>query len=241
MQFKLFGHVFTVNRLWLVVTLAAFLILSKLSYWQWQRAAEKTVQLQQLAEQQQKGPVSGNQLLQITSSQADGLVIEDNATWLSPYIWLLDNQIVQGKVGYDVLIPVQFSSSNTAVLVNLGWVAAPTSRQQLPALAIPNELQVSGLVRSQLGGVLLGQNLEGNSYPMRMQQVDFAALQQQLPQQLYPVLIYQQQASVFVPHYQPVVLPPEKHRGYAVQWLGLALAVLGVAIAASLQSEKKHE
>mgnify|MGYP006199403153 CR=1 FL=1 len=50
-----------------------------------------------------------------------------------------------------------------------------------------------------------------------------------------------QQGSPFVPHYKAVVLPPEKHRGYALQWFLLAVAVLGVALAASHQGRAKHE
>ncbi|MCC5452176.1 SURF1 family protein [Rheinheimera sp. UJ51] len=241
MQFKLFGHLFNVNRLWCFITLAAFLILIKLSYWQWQRAAEKTEQLQQLAVLQQQGAISASQLFNLISAEADGVLVEDAGRWLAPYVWLLDNKIVEGRVGYDVLIPVQFQATAPALLVNLGWVAAPSSRQSLPEITIPAEISVSGLVRTKLGGVLLGQNLEGNTYPMRMQQVDITALQQQLPVPLYAAVIYQQAPSRFIPHYKAVVLPPEKHRGYAVQWLGLAIAVLGVALAASLQLEKKHE
>ncbi|GGW68818.1 SURF1 family protein [Alishewanella tabrizica] len=239
MQLMLFGHRFIINRLWLLLTLAAFAILIKLSYWQLQRATEKTEQLQQLAQQLQQGPVAGEDLLSQVVTAVDGLVIQDDAYWLPPFIWLLDNQILEGRVGYDVIIPVQFTDSTTAVLVNLGWVAAPPSRQQLPQLDIPEVLALDGLVRTKMGGVLLGQNIEGNTYPMRMQQVDFSLLQQQLPLSLYPALVYQQQPSAFIPHYQAVVLPPEKHRGYALQWFGLALAVLGVAFAASKQSIKE--
>ncbi|CAM5198074.1 SURF1 family cytochrome oxidase biogenesis protein [Alishewanella longhuensis] len=97
-----------------------------------------------------------------------------------------------------MIIPVQFADSSNLVLVNLGWFAAPGSRQQLPQPEIPEVLQLDALVRTKLGGVLLGQNLEGNSYPMRMQQVDFATLQQQLPLSLYPALLYQQQPSAFI-------------------------------------------
>ena len=46
-------------------------------------------------------------------------------------------------------------------------------------------------------------------------------------------LIYQQQASPFHIHYRPVVLPPARHRAYALQWGLLALAVVAVALAAS--------
>ena len=101
---------------------------------------------------------------------------------------------------------------------------------------------LAAVVRSRpANALLLGQNLEGDSYPMRMQQIDYVLLQQQLPWSLYPAVLYQQQASDFIPHYQPVVMPPEKHRGYALQWFGLAIAVLGVGLATSWQREKNYE
>ncbi|MFN3901400.1 MAG: SURF1 family protein, partial [Alishewanella aestuarii] len=149
---------------------------------------------------------------------------------------------LHGKVGYDVIIPVQFADSSTLVLVNLGWLAAGHNRQLLPEPQIPTEIAIAALVRSRpSNALLLGQNLEGDSYPMRMQQIDYALLQQQLPWSLYPAVLYQQQASDFIPHYQPVVMPPEKHRGYALQWFGLAIAVLAVGLATSWQREKNYE
>ncbi|MFN3900544.1 MAG: SURF1 family cytochrome oxidase biogenesis protein, partial [Alishewanella aestuarii] len=96
MQFKLFGQLFTVNRVWLLITLTAFAILIKLSHWQWQRAAEKTVQLQQIAAVQQQGPVSGRQLLAGSATELDGALLSDTGYWVPPYIWLLDNQILHG-------------------------------------------------------------------------------------------------------------------------------------------------
>jgi surfeit locus 1 family protein len=242
MQFKLFGQLFKVNRVWLLITLTAFAILIKLSHWQWQRAAEKTLQLQQIAAIQQQGALSGHQLLAQGAAQLDGAMLVDTAYWLPPYIWLLDNQILNGRVGYDVIIPMQFADNSTLVLVNLGWLAAGDNRQLLPEPQIPAQLELEALVRSEPANtLLLGQNLEGSSYPMRMQQIDYALLQQQLPLSLYPAVLYQQRASDFMPHYQPVVMPPQKHRGYALQWFGLAVAVLMVALAASWHRENEHE
>lgn len=241
MQFRLFSYHVAINWRWLLITLAAFSILIKLSYWQWQRAEDKTLQLHELAVQQQKAPLTGVTLAQLTADSADGMLFKDQAKWLAPYIWLLDNQIVEGRVGYDVVIPVQFSETTTAALLNLGWVAAPADRRNLPTIDLPSVIVIDGLVRTRLGGLLLGQNFERTDYPMRMQKVDLSALQAQVPVALYPAVIYQQHASSFLPHYQPVVLSPEKHQGYAVQWFGLACAVLAVAGAASLQRRKHNE
>ena len=220
-----FAHL---SRHWLlaVFTLAAFALLIKLSYWQWQRAEQKQTQLDQLHSAEQQGPVQWVDLASIQAEQQDGLMLQGKAVWLKPAVWLLDNQLIQGKAGYDVVIPVLVSNQGPAVLVNLGWVQAPPSRDQLPELSIPESFELMALLRTELKGFRLGQNLENTGlWPQRMQQVEPAELSQVLGQELAPVLLYQQQ-SPYLYHYKAVVMPPEKHRAYALQWLLLAVAVV---------------
>lgn len=216
---------------WLLVlfTLAAFLLLCKLALWQWHRADEKQQLLQQQTNWQQQGAMAWTQLPQADVQQLDGILIQGKAVWQKPALWLLDNQLVSGRSGYDVVIPVLVDQSPPLLLVNLGWVAAPSSRDELPQIQIPVQFELQGLLRTQLGGVLLGQNLEDTGlWPQRMQQVVPAELSKVLGQPLYSGLVYQQQ-SPFRYHYQSVVMKPEKHRAYAVQWALLALVVLFVA------------
>ncbi len=243
MHVKLAGQIFVLNTLWLALTLTAFAILINLSWWQYSRAHDKTLQLQHLAQLQAKGALAPEQLPGLASTAVDGAPLRGTGRWLQPALWLLDNQIVEGKVGYDVIIPVQAQGLPQTLLVNLGWIAAGERREQLPQPDIPPELQLDGLLRTKVDGLLLlGQNIEDNGrWPVRIQQVDYAALGSQSGRQLYPALLYQQQHTPFVPHYQSVVLPPEKHRGYALQWFLLAIAVLGVALAASHQGKAGRE
>lgn len=218
------------SRNWLLAafTLVAFAILIKLSYWQWQRAEQKQTQLEQLHSAKQQGPLLWADLASIPPAQQDGLMLQGKAVWLKPAVWLLDNQLVEGKAGYDVVIPVRLSNQGPAVLVNLGWVAAPQSRDVLPELAVPEQFELKALLRTELKGFRLGQNLEHTGlWPQRMQQVEPVELSQVLGQELAPVLLYQQQ-SPYLYHYKAVVMPPEKHRAYALQWLLLAVAVLVV-------------
>jgi cytochrome oxidase assembly protein ShyY1 len=120
------------------------------------------------------------------------------------------------------------------MLVNLGWVAAPAGRERLPQVQIPAVIDVHGLLRTQLGGFRLGQNIEDKGrWPMRIQQVYVPALDPYMRSALYPGLVYQMESSSFLIHYQPVVISPERHRAYALQWGLLAFAVLVVALAAS--------
>lgn len=235
MQIKLARQIFSLHTGWVILTVTAFLILINLSWWQLNRAQQKTQQLQQLAVMQQQGPADWQRLLQLELSQADGLTLQDELSWLEPYIWLLDNQIVDGKVGYDVIVPVYQASSAQVLLVNLGWIGASQDRNQLPQPQIPARLQLEGLLRTQNSSLLLlGQNFEtSGQWPARIQRADYTAMAQQISRDVLPAMLYQQNDRYFTPHYKAVVMPPYKHRGYALQWLLLALAVVGVALAAS--------
>ena len=174
----------------------------------------------------------------------DGVQLDFEARWLAPMVWLVDNRIVDRQPGYDVVIAVEdladvraagsSGAAPRAALVNLGWIAAEGGRDALPVPAIPAQLRVQGIFRTDVTGLLLGANVEDHGHwPMRIQQADPAQLAAWLAVPLAPGLIQQQQGSPFHIHYRPVVLPPERHRGYALQWGLIALAVIGVALAAS--------
>ena len=233
MQIIAFNRCWVIHWRWVVVVLIAFAILMGLAVWQLQRAASKTQILQRIAELGQAGSVTAQHIHGLSSEAADGLNVTAEARWLSPSVWLLDNQIVKGRIGYNVIVPMQLQTADV-VLVNLGWVAAPAKREELPQVDVPASLQIDGILRTRIGGIRLGQNFEDNGrWPMRIQQIDFEALSASLKQPLYPGIIYQLQNSPYLVHYQSVVMPPERHRAYALQWFLLALAVLVVGLAAS--------
>lgn len=243
MRIKLLQQIFAFNALWVCLTLTAFAILINLSWWQLNRADEKTHQLERLAQLQSNGALQPVQLDQLLPVEIDGAPLQGDARWLSPYVWLLDNQIVNGRVGYDVIVAVQAAGLQQPLLVNLGWLAASERRDILPTLSIPQQIKLDGLLRTKTDGLLLlGQNAEvTGQWPIRIQQVNYTDLAGHSGLSLFPALLYQQQETEFIPHYQPVVLAPQKHRGYALQWFLLAVAVVGVALAASHQGKAKNE
>jgi len=245
MQIRLFKQDFVLRWWLIVITVAAFGLLIKLSLWQWQRGEEKQQHLDQIDRWQQQGAPVFNDLPNYAEADLDGAPLTGTAHRLTPAIWLVDNQIWQGKAGYDVVIPVRVVTEQSSIaapsvqvlLVNLGWVAAPKSREQLPVVNIPAQFKLQGVLRTKLGAFRLGDNLENTgTWPMRVQTIDIPSLASTLEQPLFNGVFYQQK-SPFLYHYQAVVLPPEKHRAYAVQWLLLAIAVVMVAMAASYQKE----
>lgn len=235
-------HIIALNRCWvirwrwLVATLLAVAFLISLALWQLQRANYKTELLDRLARLQTMGALNALQLQGLAIAEADGVHIVTQAHWHTPNVWLLDNQMLQGRIGYDVIVPMQLEATGDLVLINLGWVDAPVDRTQLPALNIPEHLTIRGILRTHLGGFQIGNNTESNAHwPMRIQRVDPAEFSVQLQQPLYRGIIYQLQNTPYRVHYRPVVMPPERHRAYALQWSLLAAAVIIVAVSASLK------
>jgi cytochrome oxidase assembly protein ShyY1 len=236
-----FNRYWVVRWPWVIINLVVVAILLGLSFWQWQRATEKSNTLTRIATWQAQGAIDLKGLALINSSEQDGVNLDFNARWLAPMVWLVDNQMVDGRIGYDVLIAVEDATTvnSRALLLNLGWVAAPLQREFLPSVHLPQELQVQGIFRTRIKGVLLGTNIENKGvWPMRIQQADTETLSQYLQQPLINGLAYQEKNSPFQIHYRPVILPPERHKAYALQWFLLAMAVVVIALAAS---SRKHQ
>ena len=55
------------------------------------------------------------------------------------------------------------------------------------------------------------------------------------------VLLNAQNNSTFIRNWQPVVMAPEKHMAYAVQWFLLAFAAIGVFIIAQRNKLKRNK
>lgn len=231
-----FNRYWVVRWPWVVVNFVVVAMLLGLSFWQWQRASEKSNTLARIANWQQQGAINLTSLASINTNEQDGVHLNFKARWMAPMVWLVDNQMVDGRIGYDVLIAVEDTASvgSSALLLNLGWIAAPLARDFLPSINVPEELNVQGIFRTRIKGILLGTNIENKGvWPMRIQQVDTESLREYFQQPLINGLAYQEKGSPYRIHYRPVILPPERHKAYALQWFLLAVAVVVIALAAS--------
>jgi hypothetical protein len=118
------------HRRWFVLlfTLVVTAGLCKLAFWQWQRGMEKRPGWRRWQRCSRPGQDIGPDRLAtpgVTGWPASARKVE----WISPYVWLLDNQIVNGEVGYDVLIPVRAEGGSSPLLVNRdGCPRHPTGR-----------------------------------------------------------------------------------------------------------------
>ncbi|HYG08219.1 MAG TPA: SURF1 family protein [Stenotrophomonas sp.] len=208
---------------------AAFALLGR---WQLQRMHDKQVLLQQ-ASQVRQHPRS----LDAALARDETLQWASGSVELQPQQILLDNQMREGRAGVRIYQPAR-SEGGRWLLVDLGWWPLPPDRQ-LPVLTpIAGRQQVSGLLAPPpSSGLRLGPALSPTTQTSTWlaTRIDTPAIGRALGRRdissqvlrLDPALPlgYARDLDIL-----PNTLPPARHLAYAVQWFGLALAVLATAV-----------
>lgn len=198
--------------------------LAQLGRWQLQRAQEKEALLDgierarssELAELSRLPPDSE---LRFRAVSVRGQFLGDRQV-------LLDNQLQQGRPGVRAYVPFQLAADSRLVLVDRGWQARPDRTQALPVAAVPQgEVELRGVLLDPPGaGMLLGR-AQHSTWPVLLTRIDLAELQSRLGLPLLDFVL----EDLDTPRAESIragMLPPERHRGYAVQWFGLSLTIL---------------
>lgn len=213
------------------LTVLAIASLVKLGFWQLDRAAEK----QQLFDDFEHAMHSADNadLLTLPTDTANLTRFQPVRLTGSfhPTYLLLDNQIYQGRVGYQVIGLLESAARNTLQPVNLGWVAADYDRNQVPQVQLPQgNIEITGwwYPPNQEGIQLAQQLVEPFDQAFRIQKAEFEILSTEFEQPIAPAMILLAESADFgwPRHWQPAVMPPEKHQAYALQWFSLALAAV---------------
>ncbi|MBU2972705.1 SURF1 family protein [Pseudoalteromonas sp. C2R02] len=224
----------------LVVSLCFYL-----AEWQMQRAENKQQRLDYIAVMQNKGELDWAKLNNLPATfNKTGLQLKTTGKLDSHKYWLLDNRTLNGRAGYDVITIFYPSISNSlpfnpvnkqqALLVNFGWIPQGESRNQLPKIQLPKqEITINvQLKQGDLAGFYLSDaGLTAQGWPKQIQFIDIHMQTEQSSQQLVSYMAYAMDKNPLAqPHYQSVVMPPEKHHAYALQWLLIGFAALGIFI-----------
>ncbi len=216
-----------------LVTLLLLGLLLSLGFWQLDRAGEKRALLAEFA-QGRDGTIIQ---LEADLRTFDGLQFQRaGATghYDAAHQFLLDNRTYNGRVGYHVLTPFMLRESGMAVLVNRGWIPIRKGRSYLPDMPVSSEHRtLTGLIRlPSVKGFMLGEEEVRQGWPYRIQRIKTESLARELGYPLLPVvlLLDGNQGDGYVRDWHPFVFGPERNVGYAVQWFGLALALLVIYI-----------
>ena len=240
---------------WLIFTLLVLVVLVKLALWQVSRAEEKQLRLNRIAQLQHQQafsfaevlqPINANKLTYLADEldSLNDIPVRLSAIFDASKVFLLDNQVNNNQLGYRVFQLAY--AQEQAFLVNLGWVQGSIDRQQLPNITpLSGEYLFSGHIRVPERGIMLqAQNFTQIQWPLRVQQIELDKFAKLLNISILPFVIYVAESEEigFAKKWQPIVMPPEKHQAYAVQWFALALAWLLLMLWALIKSSQEpHE
>ena len=209
-----------------------FPVLLGLGLWQAERAGVKQEMMEQRTAGNAVVPLWLGRDVRLGESDRYRLA-EVRGFYSAEQQWLLDNRVFRGQAGYHVFTPfILEGERQPRLLVNRGWVSVGASRDFLPLLPLPEgSVSLSGRLDTPASvGLVLGEvPLQSVDDKVLVQALDLAALSAARDLDLLPfaLVIGEGQAGVLQYDWSPTLeMGPEKHLGYAVQWFGLAVALL---------------
>lgn len=226
-----------------VLALAVAAGLAMLGNWQAGRAVQKERVLQSAAavlDARQARPLA----LAADPARAGRLDwAAGTGTFVDAPAVLLDNQLRDGRPGVRAY---RLFDSGTPqwLLVDLGWLAMPGDRS-LPKVERPQgESRLAGLLAvPPAAGLALGEPLAVRGDTLLMVRMDLDALAAAVGHPVAPRVLrldpalplgYERDLDVL-----PNTLPPDRHRGYALQWYGLAATVLVIALLLTMRALRR--
>ena len=209
---------------------ASAVLFIRLGFWQLDRLHERRQRNATITQQQLGAPIPLVNLPHDTA-QAHYRAASVEGRYDYDHELVLSNRTRRGSPGVDLLTPVRIAGSDTAVLVNRGWVYSPDGASvDLRRWHEGEGARLKGYVELITADTVLAVS----SHPRVVRHVSRAELTSKIP---YPV------ASVYLVAFGDTtdlahparrdlpVLDDGPHRGYAMQWFSFALiAVAGAGI-----------
>ncbi len=218
----------------LILAVIGFVSFAALGVWQTQRAAEKEELLAAIERGSRSAPVE-LPYAESALDEAEFRRVRARGRFLTERQFLLDNRLLDGRVGYDVITPLVLADGRT-VLVDRGWLPAGPRREPLGevALEVSGAVAVTGRLWRPDPAVALGPAVapSAGDWPHTVTRIEYQALGEVLGRSLVPAVIRAERGAPWVLTPRPLEPPfgPERHYGYAVQWFALALTVLVVTV-----------
>lgn len=211
-------------------------LLVSLGVWQLNRAEEKQVLLEQWQQEAEnlawQDMVSGD----LTSGRPvtlTGMYGSRN--------WLLDNRTREGAPGYEVLTEFR-PLEGPPVVINRGWVQAPRTRAELPDIATPEGIfTLEGRISDYpVPPVLVDQPAAEDQWPRRVQSLSEQAARLEIPELPDRIvrLSGEGQPGAYRADWEPDLMGPQTHYGYATQWFALAVALTILTVVASYRKRE---
>lgn len=201
-----------------------------LGMWQWNKAETKQALQAERDHRGQSVPIP----LPAALSTADSLRYRHltvRGTYDAAHQVLIDNRLYQGVAGYHVLTPLRLAESDRYVLINRGWLPAPPDHHEQPAAPVPaGEIELTGIaiLPPERFFNLVAQPSSG--WEPVWQNLDLERFRGLLPGYLHEIIIQldPQAPAGFGREWPRPDERIERHRSYALQWFGFAIASVGI-------------
>ena len=218
-------------RSWIPYVIGAILVVqfAALGVWQVSRAVEKRAEQQAFVARSGFSSWSGGvsvrpfQKLKVTGRFDVG------------HQFLLENIIINSRLGYYVLTPLQVADDAPLLLINRGWFEREGAEVAPDELSLPDSTVT---VRGRAGslpraGYRMGEAIPADAeWPKRAVYPILDEIADTLGQPVQPfvLLMDPEDDYGFFRHWVPEEMGPGRHYAYALQWFAMSIVLAGLLI-----------
>lgn len=218
-----------------LLTAVAVAVFGYLAVWQLGRAEQRDQQRMQIIERLE---------MPEQAFDADTVSLDSNryqrytlqGRFLNDGQVILDNVVLNGKVGYDVITPFVQQGSEQVFLVNRGWIKANPDRRQFPDIRVSEEpVSIMVSLDKPRSAPVVGAEVVDTAN--RWNYLDMAYYRQQSGHRIpgYLLLLSEQTGPGYQRQWPGIEDKSAMHIGYAIQWAAFALIALGTYIGLSFK------
>lgn len=225
-----------------LLALLATLALTRLGFWQLDRAGQKQAMQDQFQERSAMAELDLSGLIQLPAADILWRRVRVAGSYHGRWRILLDNQTYQGQAGYTVYTPLQLAGAGPWVLIDRGWIPAPAYRNIIPAIATPaDQMTLFGRIEQPpFSGILLSKDFIETlgQDTLRTQAVRLDKLEEMTGLKFLPfIVVLAPESTTGFLHERPAPgFGKERHLGYAFQWFAMATAVVCIYLYLQIRS-----
>jgi surfeit locus 1 family protein len=224
-----------------LLAIALIALLVSLGRWQLHRAEEKRALFSAFA----AGSDTTHPIALQTPKVARYSRVEATGRYDETRQILIDNMVNAERAGYFVITPFALQGGGW-VLVNRGWVPVGKSRADRPAIPVAADLRsIRGRADNLPSpGIQMGVPAPlAPPYPVVAAYPKRAEVARLLKEPDWTsatdsILLDAAEPDGYVRNWAPPGFPPMRHIGYAVQWFGLALALVVIYVVTNFRPAK---
>ncbi len=238
------------NRKWIgptIVVVLGMILLARLGFWQLERLEERRAANVELIAALESDPLDLNS--EVLGADLSAL---ENQEIVATGVYDLDEQIIlkvqnwQGRAGVHLITPLLLAGSDTAVLVDRGWIPQSDVDDGLVATYdVTEQVALAGYIAlSQI--ISRNQGKTNVTAPQSERyRVDIEAIQPQLEYDIVPVYVIESPPADPVDELpfnavRDVEVTEGSHLGYALQWFSFTIMLAVIYLVYVHRSVKKR-